>query len=674
MTRKKIFLIPALFLCSIFSFLTFSCSSGMSDESGEVSFTFTEPMLRKVMSRDAGSGDDFKIPDWMSGLEKYGLAPKNVKFQFAGTGSRLAESESPTTAPFILYLYDPGNYELYSLNLIQSISENFGSNPSQIISSMGGGFSEIFKSALVSKGDWTSSANYIDITEKQYRSAASDNLLEVPSTTPPTSIRFLLDEITFNFDTKAGYHITFYNTGNNSDDYDSKDYSPKIRVELTSKGKTYIKESEIVQVEYAALGHARIESPDMPEGQKKTYLLLAYSDGSYKIQEFEDGKLLSIVSEGRWKMGLDEEQRPLLYIYEDGKSEEQIIHFEDEDGFKVMLNETPVRFSESDADEELSDFKYLPVSVSFKNLPRGAKAKVYAEIFANEPHGKRISLASGESSDFIIESNTVVNVRMKLIDIGYKPGEPENPSEEELVSPGGTITAVYNGTGANGINEKTPYQLVIFNDTEYAIYEVVDNQGKIESKGAPICFGTCSFTSGEGDMFSFDFKEKAYLKDGSYTKSSDGGNHKSNTDIHLHSASALEFVFYLVKDIPASGTIASDNRALLISLDYDPETISLDNGVITFVAAKADGSKLTEDEAKSITWTAKILYKGNDINSFNEEIDYYLVKDNCLSWNDGTPLPSAANYQIYVTATWPVDEEAPVIKMNNSQTFDIYIQ
>ena len=34
----------------------------------------------------------------------------------------------------------------------------------------------------------------------------------------------------------------------------------------------------------------------------------------------------------------------------------------------------------------------------------------------------------------------------------------------------------------------------------------------------------------------------------------------------------------LVKDIPASGTIASDNRALLISLDYAPETISLNNG------------------------------------------------------------------------------------------------
>ena len=648
MTRKKIFLIPALFLCSIFTFLTFSCSSGLNDESGEVSFTFTEPMLRKIISRDAGSSDD---P--YGGIDDYG-------------------------------------------------SEKYG------------------------------------------------------------------------------------------------DYGPKIRVELTSKGKTYIKETEIIEVEYAALGHAWNESPDMPEGQKKTYLLLAYSDDTYKIQEIEDGRLLSIVSEGSWKQNFTEDGIPALYIYEDGKSNVQIIPFAGDDGFEVKLNETPVWFSEEDADEELADFKYLPVSVSFKNLPRGAKAKVYAEIFANEPHGKKISLASGESSDFIIESNTVVNVRMKInyylehddidnkndkktvysaqamipddylnvfnggwlyfnayddgtydivgdiyddniqpvekrifakgtweaddekndflhlyeqeyydfnekklvseedggIDIdlskknfkyngwsavelhfkmsGYE--EPENPSEEELVSPGGTITAVYNGTGTNGINEKTPYQLVIFNDTEYAIYEAVDNQGKIESKGAPICFGTCSFTSGEGDMFSFDFKEKAYLKDDLYTKSSDGGNHKSNTDIYLHSASGLEFVFYLVKDIPASGTIASDNRALLISLDYAPETISLNNGKITFVAAKADGSELTAKEAEIITWTAEILYKGNDINSFNEEIDYYSVEDNYLSWNAGTPLPSAANYQIYVTATWPVDEEAPVIKMNNSQTFDIYIQ
>ncbi len=137
---------------------------------------------------------------------------------------------------------------------------------------------------------------------------------------------------------------------------------------------------------------------------------------------------------------------------------------------------------------------------------------------------------------------------------------------------------------------------------------------------------------------------------------------------------AVYYAVYEKKTYPSSGTIASDNRALLISLDYDPETISLDNGEITFVATKADGSELTEEEAESITWTAEILYKGNDINSFNEEIDYYFVEGNCLSWNAETPLPSAANYQIYVTATWPVTDENSAVTMSNSQTFDINIQ
>ena len=60
-------------------------------------------------------------------------------------------------------------------------------------------------------------------------------------------------------------------------------------------------------------------------------------------------------------------------------------------------------------------------------------------------------------------------------------------------------------------------------------------------------------------------------------------------------------------NIPSSGTITNDNRALLILLNYDKEAISLTGGEITFVAVRPDGSELAEEEDESITWTAEIL-------------------------------------------------------------------
>ena len=439
MKRKNLFLFSVLVLFSYLTFFYVSCFSGLTDETGEVSFTFTEPMLTKIMSRDAGSD----ISDLMSGLGDLNFAPQNVKYQFTGYSSGIDEA-TQTPNSFILYLYEGGAYELYSLNIIQSISADFGKELSQIFSGQVSNFSELFKNALISKGEWIAASNYIDITEQQYRSSAatSGDLINVSST---VSIRFLLSKSVFDFDSHGGYHITFYNISTNYSDFpyeDEEDYGegddiPKIRVELTSGGKTYTEVAEIVQVEYAALGHAWFESPDMPDGQEKTYLLLAYSDGSYKIHELEDGRLLSIVSEGKWKQDYTEDGNPAIYIYEDGKSAEQIIPFEGDDGFEVMLNNNPVWFNGNDAEEELADFKYLPVSVSFKNLPRGARAKVYAEIFVKFPHGKTMTIASGESTDFIIESNTVVNVKMK---IKY---DPDYPDDDDIDKPNDKKTVYF---------------------------------------------------------------------------------------------------------------------------------------------------------------------------------------------------------------------------------------
>ena len=78
MKRIHIFLIPVFVLLFAFSLITTSCSSGFQNESGEVSFTFTEPVLNRIMAR--GAENDYKngvagiysgMFDNMQGVVKY---------------------------------------------------------------------------------------------------------------------------------------------------------------------------------------------------------------------------------------------------------------------------------------------------------------------------------------------------------------------------------------------------------------------------------------------------------------------------------------------------------------------------------------------------------------------------------------------------------------------------
>ena len=369
MKRKNLFLFSVLVLFSYLTFFYVSCFSGLTDETGEVSFTFTEPMLTKIMSRDAGSD----ISDLMSGLGDLNFAPQNVKYQFTGYSSGIDEA-TQTPNSFILYLYEGGAYELYSLNIIQSISADFGKELSQIFSGQVSNFSELFKNALISKGEWIAASNYIDITEQQYRSSAatSGDLINVSST---VSIRFLLSKNVFDFDSHGGYHITFYNISTNYSDFpyeDEEDYGegddiPKIRVELTSGGKTYTEVAEIVQVEYAALGHAWFESPDMPDGQEKTYSLLAYSDGSYKIHELEDG---------RFKVEKAFVNPSLEFFIKDDK-------------FIIKINKTyyPLQISSQEGEQTIFDFYRDWKSFSLKRVFTTDNSRLYEVHYLTMDNG-----------------------------------------------------------------------------------------------------------------------------------------------------------------------------------------------------------------------------------------------------------------------------------------------
>ncbi len=123
-------------------------------------------------------------------------------------------------------------------------------------------------------------------------------------------------------------------------------------------------------------------------------------------------------------------------------------------------------------------------------------------------------------------------------------------------------------------------------------------------------------------------------------------------------------------DILASGSITKDNRSVIISMDYDSDTLYLNQGTFTFSATYPDGSELSESDTENIVWDAQLLYKGQSVNSFGEQ--YCEVIDNKLVLEKHMPLPSAGNYQILVTAKLPVYQNSTTT-VDSSQTFNLSI-
>ena len=123
-------------------------------------------------------------------------------------------------------------------------------------------------------------------------------------------------------------------------------------------------------------------------------------------------------------------------------------------------------------------------------------------------------------------------------------------------------------------------------------------------------------------------------------------------------------------DILASGSITKDNRSVIISMDYDSDTLYLNKGTFTFSATYPDGSELSESDVENIVWDAQLLYKGKSVNSFGEQ--YCEVIDNKLVLEKHMPLPSAGNYQILVTAKLPVYQNSTTT-VDSSQTFNLSI-
>lgn len=319
--KKNIFLLPVIFLTSVFCFCAISCSSGFIDEKGQVNITFSESSLRNLMARGAISEEAEKNPFNDSDLlSDFPNKPK-IEYQFYGCEGQITDLEDFNEDDFdidnayVLNFYEDSTYEVYSssiLNeladeqesLINGISEkDLLSNP-DFLEMLNDPFA-FYEKAIVSKGNWSQSGNLISISETYFYDLQTGSLSQSAS---PLAINISLDSLFFNIRSQSGVSLTFFNESlinllddevENSDDkqnteettesQENSDKNLSIVVTLTAGDKNY--EETIVVKETDLHGSKSISFNNLTVGLNAKVTIVVYevqSDG--KQTEYAKGE------------------------------------------------------------------------------------------------------------------------------------------------------------------------------------------------------------------------------------------------------------------------------------------------------------------------------------------------------------------------------------------------
>ncbi len=452
MNRKNPFVKWLVVLVAGICFFVTSCGSGYREE-GEVSFTFTQPVLQQIFARGAETGGyDFNQFSSMNmgdedTLSYVGFINNNISY----------------ANDYLLMLFDNNSYRVYDTSKMlgdasglieQNQYPSYGSgSPDTTIDDIDGldelsglgNFSNLmndpyslYDSAAISKGTWTQSGNSISITETHYLDSASGTLKEVSN--PSVIATVSTNEHTFTVTSNAGVSLTFYDEEgmsninpyggdiwngegngegnkeeNNQNNQNNKPSPAKLSVELKAGGRTYDKDIEIVEVEVGLFGKLEGDTND------SVYVLFAYSDGKFVIQNFKNNIFSAEVADGKWDFVTEREikatvngsEQALTIRYDGNKVED--FKYETKDGKYIT-------FSEEYTNKEFIDnYKFLPVTVSFKKLPVGAKGKVKANITY-----MGMEVANGESDSFTIAEYSTVNVKMRVNTRNVKKDDKNN--------------------------------------------------------------------------------------------------------------------------------------------------------------------------------------------------------------------------------------------------------
>lgn len=139
---------------------------------------------------------------------------------------------------------------------------------------------------------------------------------------------------------------------------------------------------------------------------------------------------------------------------------------------------------------------------------------------------------------------------------------------------------------------------------------------------------------------------------------------KGTPSDRLAPAPDKDYTLYAVWGHSVGGSFTTDNRALIIKTDAGDKIYQ--NSKIKLSVTDSAGEPVTA----GVTYDAKILYKGQDINELGGKT-YYTVGGGVITLN-GTknPLPEA-KYQLYVTASRSVAIGGGDQSVTSSQTFNV---
>ena len=125
------------------------------------------------------------------------------------------------------------------------------------------------------------------------------------------------------------------------------------------------------------------------------------------------------------------------------------------------------------------------------------------------------------------------------------------------------------------------------------------------------------------------------------------------------------------KSTEASGTASTDSRALSIMIYEDEPTLYL-NSSLSFIATDEFGNTVSGTDDNPLSWTATILYKGEDVNSILDSKAYTYTTAGSVALTPDTELPEGS-YQLYVTVSQPVNSMSGNT-VSSSQTFTINVK
>ena len=670
MNRKNLFLIPVVFLMFASCFIATSCFSGLNEDKGELSFTFTQPMLSNILSRSAvaraGEIDDDKGSEYVD--EKYNeIVPKIrvelktngrtyekevdiVEVEYAAIGKAREVLDEPSMQDgraepqyYVLFAYSNGKYVIqgydFDSRTLKSVLSDgnwsFGSNDQIIVNENGNSKSQSFYYKEGEGFEVEAGGKIIWFSEEYFTEDFVENFKYLPVTVKFDNLRVgarakVSAEVSYSI---PGHDRQVVASGTSDDFVIEQNTVVTVNMKLKNSYEPdpYYKDCPTYNVSIKGF-------------EKNDFTDLGTDICTVTLYEVVNSSIMQII-----KTTLANEELT------DAKKASVLIPYMKENVLTLGSFNPGTAYSENEeiisgSSSKILDDGTIQFTEKFytsAGKSEGGKYGILATVsFSKNDNYDYYDFAIGFTDDLTYSSSVIdaeisvseMNIPLSIYFYLDNSGYYDNKYTINSAITNLELTDNIQDTESSVMNE-------IFDLASSSIDALKDMGYEYDSANTPV-YGT----------------ESGIPFISLYFKKTGGGQGTDPIEEQDNVLSPLE--------IPASGNITSDNRAVVISMEYDSEALYLNQGTFTFSATYPDGSELSEEDAENLSWKAEMLYKGKNINLYGEP--YYEVNGNKLVLQPQIPLPSDGDYQIYVTASLPVTENN-ISTISSSQTFEVNI-